>query len=168
MTKSKRLLKDCNLFSYIDDDFKNWNVDEGVQESVELKSNEAIEQTEDFKFSDVFKKTDCISQKDVISFVENNTEECKKYYHFFLLKNSENKFFVARVFFYGDGRLGLDVNMFRDGYVWSASDRHRIFVPATPSNTQNQSLNPSNTLTLTQAIDICKKAGLLVIDGFVK
>ena len=156
----KFLKNKINLFSYIDQDLENWNVDEGVQVSVELKS---IEQTKDFKFSDVFKETDCVSQEDVISFVENNKEECQKYNHFFLLKNSKNKFFVASVYFDGGARLKLAVYEFTDVNVWRASDERRIVVPATPLNTQNQTLNHSDPLTLPEAIKIVKDAGYKII-----
>lgn len=169
-----KLLKDQEkLFTYIDSDLKNWNVDEGVQVSgVKLKEKVM---DKDFTFKDVFNPyTDYVSQEDVISWVEENKYAIKKtyVYYFFLLKNSKNEFFVAGVYFNDDGRLKLHVHEFSGDLVWRAGYRHRIVVPATSPMFLNtpQTLNPSGSLTLQPTdedkIELQRAIGICVMNGY--
>lgn len=146
------------LFSYIDRDFENWKVDEGVQKTgVKLKT---ITQTKDFKFSDVFKPEDAIFQEDVIKFVQENHIHNS---HFFLIKNSKGNLFVVDVNRNGwpSGPLRAHVHEFTDDDIWFSENEYRIVVPAKTSNT-SETLSTSDTLTLKQAVSICKQNGLKV------
>ena len=151
-----KLLKDQKkLFSYIDSDFENWNVNEGVQVSGVKLETRILEK--DSKFSDIFNpETDCISQEDVIKYCEKL--EINKYSTFFLLMNSKKKFFVARADFGDGGGLRLGVRRLSCGGVWRASGRCRFVLPAKSLDSKIQTLNFSDSLTLEKAIDLLKSA----------
>src|ERR1035437_8605434 len=124
----KKLIKDAtDLFNYIDSDFKNWDVDEGVTESVKLIPNKLEKNS---TFQEMFKETNCVSQSDMLDWVENNRDEIFKtgYSYLFPLKNSKGDKFVAYVFRHG-GRLEVSVHEFSDGYVWLASDGDIFILP---------------------------------------
>ena len=131
----KLITNETKLFFYIDSDFKNWNVDEGVKTKV--KKLEVKIQEKDFAFKDVFNtETDCVSQEQVIDWVKKNKNTLEKYIcYFFLLKNSKGEFFVAHVFVYEDGSLRAFVSRFGYGFVWGANHRFRVVVPQLDSKT---------------------------------
>lgn len=153
-----KLIKDeTELFNYIDPDFKNWNVDEGVTDSVPLK---VVKQEKNFKFSDVFNDTHYCSQEDVINWVKENKDEIIKtgYAYFFPIKNSGGARFVADVFEW-DGELKVDVYGLSFDYVWNASDGRVVLFPQRTLNTQKETLSNLDTLTLERAIGICVMNG---------
>lgn len=166
-----KLIKDqTQLFSYIDNDFENWNIDEGIEKPTgELKS---IEQTKDFTFKDVFNpETDCVTQEEVIKFVEENKDtDVFNYIHFFLLKNSEGRFFVAYVvYFYGDDSFRVRVFRFENSPVWDTSNHHRLVAHATsPLILKNQPLSPSEPVTISEQemIDTLKSKGYIITKQF--
>lgn len=157
----RKLLKDQKeLFSYIDSDFENWNIDEGVSDSVPLK---AVKQEKNFRFSDVFSKNDYVSQEDVIKWIEENKQEILKtgYYYFFLLMNSQGVRFFAYAFKYY-GKVELFVHEFTDDDVWRAEYGNVIILPQRTLNL-DKPLSSSETLTLERAIGICVMNGYQVI-----
>ena len=133
--KMKLITNETKLFFYIDSDFKNWNVDEGVKTKV--KKLEVKIQEKDFAFKDVFNtETDCVSQEQVIDLVKKNKNTLEKYIcYFFLLKNSKGEFFVARVAVVGGGSLDVYADRFECDYVWDAAYRYRVVVPQLDSKT---------------------------------
>lgn len=157
-----KLIKDQNkLFSYIDSDFENWNVDEGLETNLPITNVKTVIQNKDFIYKDVFNtNTDCMTQEEVIDFVEKSDKNIFKYAHLFLLKNIDGEFFVARVRVRAGG---LYVNVLRFGLddVWSAGRLHRVVVPQRELVTlKTQTLGNSDTLTLERAIGIC------IINGY--
>lgn len=141
----KLLKEETKLFTYIDSDFENWGVDDGIKTTgVKLK---AIKQDKDFVFKDVFNtETDCVSQSDIIDWINENQEDIKKVdtwkSYFFLLKNSNEKFFVASMYVYSDGSVYVHVYDLPPDDEWRASSGHRIVVPATsPTVLSNSKLN---------------------------
>jgi hypothetical protein len=156
----KLIKNETKLFNYIDPDFENWNVDEGVTDSVPLK---AVKQGKDFTFKEVFNDTHYCSQEDVIKWVEENKEEIKStnYNYFFLLKNKEGARFIAYVFEWR-GELEVRVDELSHDSVWSASNGDVVLFPQT--NKPLETHTPSNLepMSLEQAIEICKSNGLKV------
>ncbi len=140
-----------DLFSYIDPDFKNWEVNEGVKaprRKLEVKIPD-----KNFTFKDVFTKKDALTQKEVIEFVKSHKKDFE-HSHFFLLKNSKNKLFVAGVCLVSDGGLGVGVRRFEHSYVSCAEYRPRLVRP--------QLASPL-TLDLEEAIKVVKEAGYKII-----
>ena len=146
MKHNMKLIKNQTaLFSYIDSDFENWNVDEGVFDSVPLK---AVKREKDFKFSDVFDDTHYCSQSDAIDWIEKNKEEILNtgYYYFFPLKNSKGVRFVAYAFERG-GKVKLRVLKFTSDSVWDAEHGGVIILPQRTLNL-DKTLSSSSSLTL--------------------
>ena len=71
-----------------------------------------------------------LSQPQIIQFVERHRKWLRTdgYGTLFLFKVGD-KFFVARVYFHGDGRLSVDACRLSHGHVWRAEYRLRIVVP---------------------------------------
>lgn len=160
------LIKDQEkLFTYIDSDFENWNVDEGMQKTG--KQLETIIQNKNFTYQDVFNTdTDCMTQEEVINFIEKSDKNIFNHAHFFLLKNTDGKFFVADVRVIADD-LYVDVRRFERDYVWFAEYLPRVVVPQRESTAlKPETLSPSETLPLQRtnteiqhAIELLKKEG---------
>ena len=67
-----KLIKDQkNIFSYIDPDFSNWNVDEGISQPTCKVKEFRLEK--DSKFSEIFRDAQ-MSQNAVIEWVEKNKQ----------------------------------------------------------------------------------------------
>lgn len=141
---SMELIKDqTKLLDYIDPDFVNWKVDEGVGDTgITLNP---VKQEKDFRYSDVFNPdTDCISQEDVISWIEKNKEEILKtgYYYIFLLKNSQGDRFVMNVF-ECIGELSANVYGLGDDIVWLASRGYVVLFPQRTLESSPKTLSSS-------------------------
>lgn len=122
--------------SFIDSDFKNWDLDnkQSASEETEVK---VYELKQDVNFSQMFNSlnTDLeklyLTQSQIIYFCERHFENLRQdgYATFFLFKEN-NEFFVAEVYVNSDG---LNVYVFRFEYdgVWFAEYAYRLVVPAT-------------------------------------
>jgi hypothetical protein len=142
-----KLIKDQDkLFSYIDSNFKNWNIDEGVETKKRKLETKILEK--DGKFTDFLKEKDVLTQEEVIKYVEEYKQDFN-YTHFFLLKNSEGKFFVASVHVDDDGRLDVRVSPLEYDVMWHANYQHRVVVPQLDSKTlKTKTLGNLDTLLL--------------------
>ena len=168
---SGKLIKDSDLFSYIDSDFKNWNLNE-VKESKEINIS-VYEMNKNSTFKDIFESIStnldslAMTQGQIIEFCKNHKDELVKNYirNFFLFKNNDD-FFVAYVNFDRDGSLDVIVYKFSYGYVWLAGRRRRVVVRNLELSTLDPSdpltLRPSDTSELDKAIELCKANGLTV------
>lgn len=121
--------------AYIDSDFQNWGADEASGPTSETPVA-VYEMVRDAKFETMFnslgteKEKLCLTQSQIIGFVKKyrNWLRTEGYATFFLFQ-SKGKFFVANVYFDGNGRLGVIVNRFAYDYVWGAECRHRVVFP---------------------------------------
>ena len=118
---------ETKLFQWIDPDFENWNVDEGIKAKKQKLATKIPDK--DFTFKDVFKEEDAISQEEVIDYVKEHKKEIEKFSHLFLLKNSKGEFFVASVLVLSVGELGVCVYRLEYSSVWFAGGRRRVVVP---------------------------------------
>jgi len=118
---------ETKLFQWIDPDFENWNVDEGIKAKKQKLATKIPDK--DFTFKDVFKEEDAISQEEVIDYVKEHKKEIEKFSHLFLLKNSKGEFFVASVLVLSVGELRVDVYRLGFSGVWGAGRRRRVVVP---------------------------------------
>ncbi len=148
---------------WIDSDFKEYGLNKATGSSHAMLMD-IYDLTENGTFKDIFESFNIpldslvVSQGQVIEFAKT-LEKDDKHDYFFLLKQ-DGEFFVANVYFGGGGRLMVGVYRFSLGDVWDAGCRRRVVVPQlTPKPLES---SPSDTLTLESAIEICKKAGLLV------
>lgn len=159
---TKLLKNQKELFSYIDSDFVNLNVNEGVEDTgITLKQ---VKQEKNFTFKDVFNPdTDYVSQSDVIDWVEKNKEEILKTRHcyLFLLKNSESAYFVADAY-ECIGKVLLYVRKFADARVWKPGFVYVIILPQRTLESSEKSLSPSETLSLEKMIGKIVMAGYTV------
>lgn len=140
----KKLISKSKLFSYIDGDFKNWGLNDTTTSQ---KQNLSVyELTEDMTFEQIFPIPEkmFLTQGQILSFIEKHKDKLRTdgYATFFLFK-SKGKFFVASVFGYDGGALGVIV--FRSAYdgPWDAQARPRVVIPQLDDSL---SLEPSNTL----------------------
>jgi hypothetical protein len=155
-----KLIKDSKLFSYIDSDFNNLT---GLDATFNEQNFEVLEMDKDATFKEIFTQPEkmAMTQDQILSFVENHKDKLRTngYATFFLLKNNED-FFVVFVYLYDDGRLEVYVSPFSYGSVWRAGGRHRVVVPQlTLESSDPESLRPSVSLALSQAIDLVKMSG---------
>lgn len=124
-----------NVFSYIDDDFKNYGADqtgsatkESIIEVYEIVKDATLARM----FGSLGQELDklCLTQHQILNFISKhrNWLRTEGYATLFLFK-SNDQFFVADVDFNDDGSLEVDV--FRLGYssVWGARYRSRVVVP---------------------------------------
>lgn len=163
----KTLIKDQkDLFAYIDSDFENWNVNEGVTEKA-LSLN-PVKLEKDGTYKEIFKETLPVTQEEVIEWATKNKEEILKtgYYYHFLLRNTDGDKFVAYVF-KRDGALDVRVHKFSDDYVWDASvGRVFVFPQHDISTLSPSTLGNSDSLSLESAIELVKSNGYKVIKEF--
>lgn len=137
---------------YIDSDFKNWKTDVLSEKTSEAKIS-IFDLTENKTFAQIFTDPEkmCMTQAQIIYFVKNHKDLLRTdgYATFFLFKVG-NEVFVAGVYFYGGGRLGVDVLRFSRGDVWGAENRHRIVVPQLAlESSETEPLTPSYSDFLT-------------------
>lgn len=120
---------------WIDPDFKGYGCD--VKSEPTKKTQVTVyEMIKDGTFAQIFGGMSddldslCLTQPQIIQFVQKHRKWLRTdgYATFFLFKVGDG-FFVAGVYFYGGGRLGVRVDRFSYDYVWRAEDRHRVVVP---------------------------------------
>ncbi len=120
--------------SYIDQDFRNWNLDKTGLPSQEARLA-VYEIAADATFAQMFGSLSdnldklVLSQSQIIQFCENypNWLHQGEYGTFFLIKE-DDKYFVVRVRVRDDG-LEVSVSHLEYDNVWDAESRHRIVAP---------------------------------------
>ena len=130
---SKTIAQAGDVFSHIDSNFKNWNLDVPSTPTPEL-SVVVREMTKDGDFKTIFGELGsiarlCLTQNQTIDFVRIHKEwlRTEGYGTFFLFR--KGNFFVAGVDLGSDGRLRVYVYPFLHDRVWFAERRHRVVVP---------------------------------------
>jgi hypothetical protein len=129
------LARATDVFSYIDSNFKNWACDvEGqATEQAPVQVYEMVENVTLHKMFGGFEvEADRLSltQAQIKQFVKRYPDWLKKSGNgtFFLFKVG-SEFFVAAVYFFSDGRLGVRVRRFSLDRIFLAKKRHRLVVP---------------------------------------
>lgn len=157
----KKIIADSKLFRYTDSDFKNWNTNV-KGEKTKAQNLEVFEMEKNGTFEQIFgeigdKEKLCLTQEQILNFVENHKDKLSGWYTFFLFRVG-TEFFVAHVYLDDDGQLGVFVHRFSGDGVWHGEYRHRVVVPATDSKSLSIP-DTLNSLTLESAIKLVKKEG---------
>ncbi len=157
----KLLKQNKNKYEYFDSDFENWNVDEGLTAK---RGTTVAVLTEDKTYSQIYTdpETQCVSQEDVMDFIESHQDDLKEHWHHFLIKNSKGEFFVVRVVLRGGG-LFFNLSRLDYAHVWYGNYRYRYAAAEGTSILNAESLGTSDSLTLERAISLCKASGYQVI-----
>ncbi len=125
--KGEKLISESKLFDWIDNDFVNWRANEKGNET-KATSFDILEITESGTFKDFFTEQMCLTQEQILYFIENYKEDLNDFYTFFLFK-SEGKYFVADVSFRSGDRLLVGVYRLEDSREWSAGGPRRVVTP---------------------------------------
>ncbi len=126
---TKTIAQATDVFkSYIDPDFKNWNLDK-KGEKTEAITLDVMQMREDATFKQLFTNPEkmCLSQEQIIEFCANHKDTLSSWYTFFLFK-VDSDFFVAGVDVRPDG-LDVYVHEFSHDYVWNAENGYRFVLP---------------------------------------
>ena len=129
------LARATDVFSYIDSNFRNWACDvEGqATEETPVQVYEMVENITLHKmFGDFEVEADHLSltQTQIKQFVKRYPDWLKKGGNgTFFLFNVGSEFFVAAVYFFSDGRLGVRARRFSLDRIFLAKKRHRLVVP---------------------------------------
>lgn len=119
---------------YIDPDFRHYKADEpgpATQATPAL----VYELVQDATFAQMFGSLSpdvaklCLTQAQIKAFVKKHHNWLRKDGATFFLFQSHSQFFVARVYFYGDGSLRVYAYHFEYDYVWNAESRPRVVAP---------------------------------------
>ena len=153
-----------DVFSYIDSDFENWNMDNKQPKTQETEMA-VLEIDRDGTFKEIFGKPNldkCLTQTQIIEFCKSHKDQLRDdgYANLFIFKE-QSEFFVARVRLSSGGALEVSVYRFSRDCVWGAEYRHRIVVPQLALKyfeADPLTLSPS----VSEAIEIVKKAGYVV------
>ena len=146
-TAGKKYIWDSKFFYWIDNDFKNWNLN--VPSNKTKNTNVAVgEITKDGTFEQFFKEinTDLdkliLTQEQILVFIKKHKKWLRTdgYGTFFLFKVGD-EFFVAGVGFIDDGQLLAYVCRFSGDSIWYAERRHRIVVPQLALNRSVSSIS---------------------------
>ena len=132
---SRTIHSSKNVFSVIDSDFKDYGANEKGEKTGETEVD-VYEMTKDANFAEMFSSLNnnpealCLTQDQILEFIEMHKRwlRTEGYATLFLFK-SNNQFFVAYVYFGGDGSLKVYVYRFGDDHVWDAGYRDRVVVP---------------------------------------
>jgi hypothetical protein len=129
------LARAADVFRYIDSNFKNWACDvEGqATEATAVQVYEMVENVTLHKMFGGFEvEADHLSltQAQIKHFVERYPDWLKRGGNgtFFLFKVG-SEFFVAAVYYFSDGRLGVRARRFSLDRIFLAKKRHRLVVP---------------------------------------
>ncbi len=122
------------VFSYIDPDFKNYGADEKGKKT--KKTEVVVHKTvENASFAQMFGSLDsntkalCLTQDQILEFIETHRRQITNGYATFFLFKSSNQFFVAGVLVENSGTLWVNVYRLEYDNVWKAKDSHRVVVP---------------------------------------
>jgi hypothetical protein len=129
------LARATDVFGYIDSNFKNWACDvegQGTEETP-VQVYEMVENITLHEMLDGFEvETEHLSltQGQIKQFVKRYPDWLKKGGNgtFFLFKVG-SELFVAAVYFFSDGRLGVRARRFSLDRIFLAKKRHRLVVP---------------------------------------
>jgi len=117
--------------SWIDPDFKNWNLNKPSQKTSETEA-QVYEMVQNANFKQMFGSLNddldniCWTQHQIVGFCKNHQDRLHSL-TFFLFKEN-GAYFVACVCVLSDG-LDVHVNRFECGGVWGAEDAPRVVVP---------------------------------------
>jgi hypothetical protein len=125
-----------DVFSYIDSNFKRWGCDVPSQSTKKITPVSVYEMAQDATFSELF--GDCGVEADHLFLTQAQIKQfVKRYTHwlktggngtFFLFKSGD-EFFVAAVFLFSDGRIGVRARRFSLDRVFRSRKHHRLVVP---------------------------------------
>jgi hypothetical protein len=155
-TKGTKLIKDSQLFSWVDPDFTSYGLI--TKEPATKKGNvEVFEMNTDSTFKEIYALLQgsfddmVMTQEQVLQFVSEYKDKLSHdWYTFFLLKK-DSEFFVAYVF--SVGTLGVRVGRFSGDVVWDADRRGRVVVPQLkPSTSHVDPLAPKYFDTLEKRV----------------
>lgn len=168
-TTGTETISGSKLFSYIDSDFKNFEMDKKAKPTKAIKVD-VMEIDKNGMFKDYFTDPEeqAMTQGQILEFIKEHKDYLRQdgYATFFLFKNGSD-FFVARVDLRDGGRLLVYVGPFSRDDVWDGEYRHRLVVPQlTLSESSSESIKPSETLTLESRILALKKQDLSLEPGF--
>lgn len=132
----KELLSEAkDVFNYIDSDFKSYGANERGKATKETSVN-VYEMAKDATFSQMFGSLSedvrslCFTQSQIKNFVKKHRNHLRTdgWGTFFLFESNE-QFFVARVFV--DSSVGLLVLVygFENSFIWDGESRDRVVVP---------------------------------------
>lgn len=148
------IAKAKDLFTgWIDSDFVNYGTDKHSDPATSSMEVATLEVEKDGTFKEIFGSvsTDfdslCLTQEQIIAYVESNRDLLTDWYTFFLFRVG-SEFFVAGVYVNGGGGLTAHVYRLSRGGVWDAGNRLRFVLPQLALEKQNVTLSPSETLNL--------------------
>ena len=148
-----------NKITYIGDNFKEWFGDMPVKVSKKFKY-EMRKLEKPMKDEEILKilKPQEISLGDLAYILKDfdKSEWC-----LFYIKDKAGTLRAVSAYWVADGGFwGVDANPVVGPGVWIAGVR--VFSRKFLSNSDNQTLSPSDTLSLEKAIKVCKENGLVV------
>ena len=120
--------------SYIDDDFKNWKLNQ-ASEATKETAVQVHELVEDATFAKMFTSLSgdldklCLTQHQIKRFCVKYPGQLSQSGATFFLFKLNGEYFVANVFVFGDG-LCVCVRRFESVNLWGADDGHRLVVPS--------------------------------------
>jgi len=125
-----------DVFTYRDADFENWGTDEPSEPTRETKVNVYELRkgaTLNQMFNDISLDLDklCLSQGQIIGFVQKYRKRLRDGYATFFLFRSGGKIFVAGVYVSSGGE-GVGVGRLGGVYVWDACYHLRLVAPQLP------------------------------------
>jgi hypothetical protein len=133
-TGRRRISQMKDLFTWgIDSDFVNYGADQEGPATEDVKV-EVYELVKDGNFSDIFgslpssRDQRCLTQDQIIGFVEEHHRWLSTNGTTFFLFKSSNEYFVAHVYVNSDGRLHASVHRLEDTNQWDAEYHHRFVV----------------------------------------
>jgi hypothetical protein len=132
------LARATDVFRYIDRNFEHWNCDTAARATKETPV-QVYEMVRDGTFQEMFGGCGvevgrlALTQAQIKQFVRRHPEWLKKGGNgtFFLFKIG-NEFFVAAVYLFSDGRLGVRVRRLGLERVFRAQKRHRLVLRISP------------------------------------
>ncbi|MCF7820442.1 MAG: hypothetical protein K9M44_03165 [Candidatus Pacebacteria bacterium] len=119
--------------SWLDPDFKNWNLD-NFQASTKEMPVEAYEVVKDADFKTMLGSLNedldklCLTQSQIVDFCKNYKDRLNPNWGTFFLFKEGSRYFVAFVYVYSVG-LFVYVHHFEYAFVWLAGYAHRLVVP---------------------------------------
>jgi hypothetical protein len=127
IAKSGKLFNGC-----LDEYFRGWGLDV-KSDLTQAQKVQVHEMIKDGTFAQIFKGLNdnldalCLTQAQIIQFVEKHRKWLHGYGTLFLFKVGD-EFFVAHVYV-RDGELRVNASRFGDVFVWGADRRRRVVVP---------------------------------------
>jgi hypothetical protein len=124
-----------DVFTYVDSNFTRWGCNSPGKQTPQTAVR-VYEMARDGTFAELFKSFHleivrlCLTQAQIINFVRRHPNWLKSGGNgTFLLFEVEQEFFVAAVYQFFDGRIGVRARRFSLDRVFRARKRHRLVVP---------------------------------------